>query len=75
MVPIEDAPAPEKGKDAEKAEAVEPLMLVSLAASENVDWDALEKKASCHLDYRLEHPSDGFAIPRPGISRSILRSL
>ncbi|KZV67642.1 hypothetical protein PENSPDRAFT_653937 [Peniophora sp. CONT] len=45
VVPIEDAPAPEKGKDAEKAEPAEPLMLVSLSASENVDWDALEKKA------------------------------
>ena len=45
-MPVEDAAAPEKGKDVEKAEHVEPLMLVSLSAPENVDWDALEKKAS-----------------------------
>ena len=46
VVPVEDMAAPEKGKDAEKAEHAEPLILVSLSASENVDWDALEKKVT-----------------------------
>ena len=44
VVPVEDAPLGPGGQDTEKAPA-EPLMLVSLAASGAVDWDALERKA------------------------------